>query len=82
MFTERFDAGVQVDLVPFAFVDSGEEPQVFDDALDPPQAFAGSLDQLGKVVQGVVQIERFAHLVDLVKDRLFLGIVGPLRAAR
>ena len=57
MFIERFDAGIQVDFVPFAFVDPGEESQVFDDPLDAPQAFAGSLDQLGEVVQGIVQVE-------------------------
>ena len=53
----RLDAGVQVDLVPVSLVDPGEEPQVLDDPLDPAQAFAGALDQLRQVVQGVVEVE-------------------------
>ena len=61
----RFDPRVQVDLVPFAFVDPGEEPQVFDDPLDPAQAFAGSLDQPRHVVERVIEVELLGDRVDL-----------------
>ena len=67
----RLDAGVQVDLVPLTLVDPGEEPQVLDDPLDPPQALAGAIDEPGQVVEGVVQVELLADLVDLTaQDRL------------
>ena len=77
----RFDAGVQVDFVPVALVDTGEEPQVFHDPLDPPQALSRAVDELGKIVQSVVQVELFADLVDAAERRLFFRIIGPLECA-
>ena len=76
MFTDDSNAGVQVDFVPFAFVDPGEEPQVFDDLLDSTQPFACPVDELRKVAQCVVEIELFAQLIDLAQSRLVFGFAG------
>ena len=53
----RLDSGVEVDLVPFSFVDAGEQPQVLDDPFDPAQPLAGALDEPGQVIQRVVEVE-------------------------
>ena len=61
----RFDAGVEVDLVPVSLVDPGEEPQLLDDPLDPTQALPGALGQPGQIRQAVAQVDPVIKGLDL-----------------
>src|SRR5262249_16226648 len=70
----RLDPGIEVDLVPLPFVHPGEETQVLDDPLDPPEALAGPLDDPGHILQAVVEVELLAEPGDLGIDPVAAGI--------
>ena len=69
----RLDSRIEIDLVPVAFVHSGKEPQLLDDALDSPESFAGAFDQTGQVGQAVIQVDAVVQVINLL-DEIGLGL--------